>query len=184
MAVIVGDEAAAQIAHGDILQPRVEGRADLQSAVVESLLAVLSEENAADLLDEIVDVGRDRTEGTIGGDELLGSGRLLFFGGDVAVLLHLAEDVIAPDDRGIQVPSRIVVRGRLWQSRKKRGLCERQLVRRLAEIDRGCGRHAVGILAEEDLVQIELEDLVLRERAVDAHRQNHLANLAREGPLV
>jgi len=113
--VIVSDEATAQIAHRDVLQARVESRTDLQSAVVERFLAVLGVENAADLFDEIVDVGHHRTKGTVGGDELFGGGRLFLLGRDVAVPFHLAENVIAAIDGGCEIPARIVVRGRLGQ---------------------------------------------------------------------
>ena len=54
----------------------------------------------------------------------------------------------------------------------------------LAEIAQAGGRHAIGARAEIDLIEIEVENLVLRERAVDANRKDRLLRLAQEGLLA
>src|SRR5262249_50868015 len=52
------------------------------------------------------------------------------------------------------------------------------------EITVGGRAHAVGIFSEENFVQIELEDLIFGESAVDAHRKNGFANFARIGDFA
>ena len=82
----------------------------------------------------------------------------------------------------------VVVR-RLRQGGEIGGLLQVQFVHRLAEILQRGGSEAVGALAgrrraEEDLVQIELEDAVLRERRLHAQRGQGLADLALDRLLV
>ena len=56
-------------------------------------------------------------------------------------------------------------------------------VERLAVVELGGRSNAVGAIAEEDLVEIQLEDLVLGQRVLDAERQQHLGKLARVAVL-
>ena len=78
----------------------------------------------------------------------------------------------------------MIVVGALGQSREIGDLLERKLVQRLAEIVERCRRDAVGVEAEEDLVEIELENLVLVEGLLDAMRQNGFLHLALDGALI
>ena len=82
------------------------------------------------------------------------------------------------------IAARIVIAGPLGQGREEGDFGDGELVQRLAEIIRRRRGHAVGFLAEENLVQIKLEDLILGKRIVDAHGENHLADLAREFQLA
>src|SRR5690606_9808494 len=49
----------------------------------------------------------------------------------------------------------------------------------LAIVELGGRGDAVGAMAEEDLVEVELENLVLAQRVLDAEREEHLGQLAR-----
>ena len=77
----------------------------------------------------------------------------------------------------------VVVRG-LRQRREIGGLGDGQFVHRLAEIVQGGGGDAVIAHAEIDLVEIELEDLVLRVGLLDAEGEQRLLDLADVARLV
>ena len=77
----------------------------------------------------------------------------------------------------------VVVRP-LGQRREIGRLRERQLVHRLVEIVERGGGDAVGAEAEEDLVEVELEDLVLGVGLLDAEREDRFLDLAVERLLV
>ena len=73
---------------------------------------------------------------------------------------------------------RIVVLRRLRERGEIGRLGDRELVHRLVEVvERRC-RDAVGAKAEIDLVQVKLEDLVLRVGLLDAEREQRLLHLA------
>ena len=77
----------------------------------------------------------------------------------------------------------IVVRA-LRQRREIGRLRQRELVHRLVEIEQRGGRDAVGADAEIDFVEIELEDPLLRERALDLHREQRFLDLAGQRQFV
>jgi hypothetical protein len=58
------------------------------------------------------------------------------------------------------------------------------LLQRLAEIDLRRGGEAVGALAEVDLVDVDLENLVLGEVVLDLEGEQRLVDLARQGLLA
>ncbi len=111
-------------------------------------------------------------------------GRLGLLAGDVAVLDHLADDVVAPVDRvglladGMEVARLLGKRGQVG------GFGNRELVEGLAEVDLRGGGDAVGVLAEEDLVEIELEDLVLAQAVLEAGGEDDLLDLALAGAVT
>jgi hypothetical protein len=76
--------------------------------------------------------------------------------------------------------ARIVIAGRLRQRRQECHFRHVELVERLAEIIERGGGHAVGILAQEDFVQIQLENLLLRIGGIDADGEDRFLDLARE----
>ena len=73
---------------------------------------------------------------------------------------------------------RVVVRRRFQQAREQRRFAERQLRRLLAEVSARRGFGAVEAVAEIHLVQIELEDLVLREVVFELRGEQQFAQLA------
>ena len=72
----------------------------------------------------------------------------------------------------------------LGQACEIRHFGQRQLIKRLVEIIEGGRRHAIGAPAEEDFVQIELEDAFFADRFLDANREQCLADLSLERHLV
>ena len=86
--------------------------------------------------------------------------------------------------RALALPERMVVVRRLRQRGEIGRFRSDQLVHRLVEIEQRGGGDAVGADAEIDLVEIELEDLLLGEGALDLHRQQRFLDLARERELV
>ena len=75
-------------------------------------------------------------------------------------------------------------RRRLRQRGEVGSLRQRQFVDRLVEVDQRGSGDAVRAKSQEDFVQIEFEDLVLRISALDAHRQQRFLDLAGERHLV
>ncbi len=188
MGLVVAHEAVDQRLAGPGLHLRVEGRAHREAALVELLLAVALGDLAADLLGEVVGVGGVR-EGDARVDaerHLLGGLRLL--PGDVAVLRHQADDLVAAVEGRLGLAVGVVVVRPLRQGGEVGRLVDGQLVDRLAEIVERRGRDAVQVAAghdraEEDLVEVELEDLVLRVGRLDPERQQRLLDLAVVGLL-
>jgi hypothetical protein len=160
--VVVGQAAAERLV-GERLHRRLDRRPHREPALVEPGLAEPLDELAADLLDE------ERRLGHVGDAlvadlERLGARRVGLGGARVAVLLHPADHVVAALAGRPGVAARVVGRGRLRQAGQERGLGHRELVERLVEVGERRRGHAVGARSEEDLVQVELQDLVLRER--------------------
>ena len=110
--------------------------------------------------------------------------RLFLAGGDEPLLAHPREHDVAAGDRAVEVgPGRQAGR-RLREPGDQRALGERQLLRRLAEQVPRHRLDAVDAGAEIDAIEIELEDLRLRQLRVDHQREHRLASLASVGPLV
>ena len=105
-------------------------------------------------------------------------------GGDVAVLPHRLQHLVAAGESGARVRERIVDRRRLRQAGEQRRLHERQLVRVLGEV-RARGRlRAVRMVPVEDLVQVVGEDLLPRVMLEVLRGETGLRDLARDCPLV
>ncbi len=103
---------------------------------------------------------------------------------DIAVLHHAIDHVVAPLESAIALAKRVQEGRRLRQRRQIGGIRDRELVHRLVEIKQRGGRHPIGPETEIDLVEIKLEDLLLRISALDLERQQRLLDLALERHLV
>jgi len=91
---------------------------------------------------------------------------------------HAREHVLAAFLRRLGVADGIELRGRLGQPREQRRLGQRERLHRLAEIGLRCGGEAIGALPEVDLVEVELEDLILAQFALDLEGEQDLVELA------
>ena len=100
---------------------------------------------------------------------------------DEAGLDHAVQDVELAHAGPARVHDRVVERGGLGQAGQHGGFGQVDLLQRLAEVGFGSGSKAVGAVAQEDLVHVDLEDLVLAEIALQLERQHHLVDLACEG---
>jgi len=103
---------------------------------------------------------------------------------DEAKFVHAPEHVMLASPGPLGVGHRVEGGGRLRQSGQHRCLGDRDILERLAEVDLGGGSEPVGPLAEEDLVDVELEDLVLAEAPLDLPGEQHFAELARDRLLT
>ena len=162
----------------------IERGAHREAALVELLLGVLVLDVAAHLLGEIFgceDVRAGRPQRDL---ERLLLGLLHLLRGDVAVLGHAIEDVVAALEGALALAERMIVVGSFRQRGEISGLRDRQLVHRLVEIEQRGGGDAVGAHAQVYFVEIELEDSLLGEGALDLHRQQGFLDLARPGQLV
>ena len=83
--------------------------------------------------------------------------------------------------RPLRVADGVVSRGRFGQTCQHRHLRQGELVERFGEISlRGRGK-TVGLAAEENLIHVKLQNLVLAHLLLDLQRQQHLEQLAGEG---
>ncbi len=183
MRLVVAHEPVDERLARHQLHFRIERGADGEPALIEFLLAIAIEQFAPHFF------GKEAAGDRVGGQharmhgERLGARLLGLRVGDVAVLLHAADHVIAPLDRAIMIAER-VQRARLLRQRREIGdLSDGELVHRLVEIVERRGGDAVIAEAEVDLVKIQFEDLVLRVGGLDAQAQQHFADLALDGAV-
>ncbi len=102
---------------------------------------------------------------------------------DEVQLQHALEHIVLTDAGPARIDHRVVGRGCLGQAGQHGGLGGTHFVQRLAEVNLGCRREAVGSLAKVDLIDVELEDLILGQRCFDLERQQRLVDLSRPGAL-
>ena len=104
--------------------------------------------------------------------------------GDEALLAHPRQHDVAARERAVEVRPRRQRRRRARQPGDERALREVQLLRRPAEQMPRHRLDAVDAGAQIDAIEVELEDLLLGQLAVDHQREHRLANLAAVGLLV
>ena len=173
---VVLEQRRAQRPVRGALQAAVDRGHDLVAGAVQ-LLAVHRRELLAHHLRDVRCVDLD-LRAVLGGLDRRDD-RLVVLGlPDVALLEHAAQHVAAALARAVGVGDRVQRRRCLRQRRDRGDLGERQVAQVLAVVDLGRGTDAVGALAEEDLVQVEGQDLVLGELVLDPEREEDLAQLA------
>ena len=176
-------ELALERALGDLLQVHVERRVDLEAALVDRVRAVALVQVQAHHLDEVgravvaVARRRDAQRRAHGAVELdLRDGAR-----SPACCAAPSRGAPAPPPGGGAASRGSGSPGCPASSAHSR---ERQLLERLVEEGARRGLDAVGALAEVDLVEVHLEDLVLRVVALDLDRERDLLELARQRALV
>ena len=181
LAALVVHDALAQRLVGRRLVGGNQRRVDLHAAGVNAV-AVLRVHHLAHRLGHVLGMQPVR----IGGIAqvqffLLGFGRLL--GGDEAGLLHAVDHIELPRAGAPRVDHRVVGAGRLRQAGQHGGFGRGDVLQRLAEIRLGCRREAIGAVAQVDLVQVDLQDLVLGELLLEPQGQQDLVGLAAQRAL-
>ena len=166
----------------ELLHVPVERAVDVVAAAVRCLLAEDLNELLAQPEREVRRVERRRRR--LHHDRLvLRRGSLGFR--RVPVVHHRLEDQRPARLRAHHVLDRVEFRRSLREAREKRHLAQGQLTQvGHAEVRRGRGLQAIGLVPVVDLVEIHLEDLLLAERARRLEREDRLLDLAREGRVV
>ncbi len=103
---------------------------------------------------------------------------------DESEVMHTSQDIQLPGLGPLRVGDRVIGGGRLGKAREHCGLRHRDVLQRPAEIDLRRGGEPISPLAEEDLVDVELEDFVLREVGFDLPGEENFAQLAGDGLLA
>ena len=104
-------------------------------------------------------------------------------GAHVAGLDHVVQHVVGARAGGRQVDVRRVFRRRLEQAGQQRGFGQRQLARRMAEIELRGGLDAERAAAEIGAIEIELQDLALGEARLEQEGEIGLLDLALDRAL-
>src|SRR5215212_335096 len=174
----VGDRLASEL-----LEAAVDRRVDAQPAGANGVRAVLAQELLPDVAEEVrlVDplVQLTLPEPQIGPDR-----RPVLRACDVAVRDHRPEHGVAPGERALGLVERVEDRRRLREACEQCRLREREVAGPAREVGLRGGLDAVRVVAEVDLVQVLLEDLVLRPAAVQLDRQAGLGDLSLERDLL
>ena len=176
---VVVDDALAHRSGGDPLLIRADRGVDIEPRGVDVLLEQLVGHHPRHFgdvrrLGAHVVAGRGVAKGLL-------EGRLVLGVGQRADLVHALQDVVLALGRPLRVDERIEQRGCLGQASQHRGFGRAELVQGLAEVDLGGRGESVCPLAQEDLVHVDLEDLILRQVLFDAQRQQRLVDLAGVG---
>ncbi len=109
--------------------------------------------------------------------------RVVLFLGDEAFLEHAAEDELLAHRGPPRVDDRVVGRRRHRQAGQHRGLGDAQVVDAACRSRSRWPRQSRRRAAQEDLVHVQLEDLLLGQQLLDLQRQQQLVDLARVGLL-
>ena len=162
------------------LQVAVDRRVDAEAALVDTLPAETLDELAPHLFLEVEAEGLLDFEGVVDLDRR----RLRLFGGrriNRARAHHRLQHDVAARYRSIGVDRGRIARRRLDEAREQRRLRNVELGRRLAEIAARRRFDTVQAVAEVHLVEVHLENLLLRVQVLEIRRDDDLLHLARVG---
>ncbi len=163
---------------GGLLQPQIDRRLNRQAVLVELLGAVSALELAAHFLEE-VGCGRRRLSRGIGANHdrfLLQFLRLRRR--DVADLRHPAEGVVAAPERRLAIHIRALADVGLEDAGDEGRLLDRDVLRRLAEVEPRRRLDAVDAVPEIHLVAVEREDLALGVALLDLDREDRFLDFS------
>ena len=180
LAPFIVQQAAPQGPVGGDLVAGVDGDMHFQAACG-GLLAVLGEDQLPYGFSHVLGMHLGFLVAAIGHHLLVRFVGLC--GVDEAVVQHALDDVLLAPRRPLRVGDRVVGRWRLRQAGQHGGFGDGHLFERFAEINLAGGGKTVGALAEENLVHIDLQNLLLAELTLDLQSQQDLVDLAREGLL-
>ena len=170
-------QRALDLGLSGLLHRQIEGRVHHEAAFVHARVAEPLDQLEADGLLEVLTVRLGPPERVLEHDGL--AHRLLVLvGGDDAGVPHDHEHDVSARGGARQVDGRRVGGRRLHQSGQQRRLGQGEVGRRLAEVAQRRRFHPVQAGAEIHLVEVELQDLVLREFRLEATGQHQLLELA------
>ncbi len=177
VAVVVQQQAVAHRLVGGGLQGRIDRGGDVV-ALVDHVTAEAGDHFLAHQFGHVrgIDLHRRLMSG---GVHRHGLGRVGLGLADELQVGHALQHIVVTTLAGALRVGDRVARGRELGDAGQRGhLVQVQLVQFLAVIELGGSGDAVGAVAEETLVQVQLEDLVLAQLGLDLPRQQDLGQLA------
>ncbi len=175
--VVRGDRLAHRLARCR-LELRIDRRRDREPAQARLLGLEVIEHPFRELDRFGGKLARDLGEGREGHRLVLGDRPLGV--GQEALHVHLVEDIRPAPERSRQAGARVEVARVRDPPRDERRLRDRELAGALAEVVTRGLLYPVAAMAEVDVVEVRLEDLVLRELLLEASREERLTNLACE----
>ena len=176
---LIVHDAAAQRLVGHFLVVGAHRGVNIQAARV-NLGTVLREHELACHLGHVIGMGL-RAGGGVADFQLFFFGRFRLGLGDEVVFQHALDDVELARARTLGVVDGVVGRRRFGQAGEHGRLGNADVFQRLAEV-RFSGRgKAIGALAQVNLVQVNLEDLVFAQQVLELEGQQHFVNFAGEG---
>ena len=179
---VIIEQSAPEHFGRQLLQRRVNCRAHHQPAFKHRIFAEALGNNAPHLVAEILAVFQI-SEFPLHRYQRLFLRRLGLFPAHVPVFRHTPDNPVAPRNRRVVALFGIVVVRPFRQRRQIGGFFKRQLRQRFVEIIESRRRHAVCPVAEVNLVQIQLQNVLFGKCVADAVRQNGLLDFADKRPL-
>ena len=165
MAAVIFLKTLSQGARGLQLQFGVIGGADGQTPAEKFALAEIAAQLPTDFVGEVVSRRQALAEGfeiaVLDRQQRRSTRRVIGRLIDIAVLEHLAQNKVPAIQRPFLGPHGVVGRWRLGQNGQIGGLFNRQFRQGLVEIGLCGGGHPIGILPEENLVQVQFQNAVL-----------------------
>ena len=181
--LLVARQSLLQRGLGGLLDLRVDGGAHRVGGVGQALEAGDLLRLAADLIDDVIAVVAPlpRQRGDV---ELLRHRVLELRVGDDGILVHAAEHIGEPLLRALTLPVRVVVARALGEAGEERAFGQGEILGALAEVAARRQLDAPRRAAEEDGVEVDLQDLVLAQRFLDPRGDDHLADFPLVADLV
>ena len=96
----------------------------------------------------------------------------------------MGQHIVAAFQRAGIVAGGAVARRGFWQDGEIAGLWQGELIGRFGEIGLGSGFDAIGVAAEENLVEVKLEDLLFGELLLDPAGEDGFAEFAADGDFI
>ena len=178
LASLVIQDPTAQRVVGRLLLVGADGGVDIEATGV-NLGAVLREHELARHFGHVLGM---RVLAACGSAQM----QLFFFGGfglgfgDEAMLFHALDDVELARTRALGVVDGVVSRRSLGQTRQHRCFGDGDALNRFAKVSLRRSGKAVSAVAQEDLVEVDLKNLVFAEHVLQLGGEQDLVNLARE----
>ena len=177
---VVGDRLLRHL-----LQVVVNRRGHPEAATRHHRVAVLLAQLAEDVVDEPggFEVFLD---GAVQVLERLFDGLVVLGLADVVIPQHVGEHqgLAAPGAGGAGRTQRIELGGRIRNPGQHGGFRDIEILRRLGEIGLGRGLDSIGFVTVEDLVEIERQDVVLRESSLQLEGEHRLAHFSLDRGIV
>ena len=169
-------DAAPQGLVGGVLIGCLHGGVDVEAACI-GFASILGKHQLAHGLGHILGMHAHRVLPGLQLERLL-LGQVRLRRADETVVRHALNDVELPAARALRVADRVVRRGGLGQACQHRGLGDAHILQWLVEIGFAGGGKAVGALAQEDLVHIDLQNLALGQQMLQLEGQQDFVDLA------